>query len=692
MARASRTRGRRSSAVRRSPRRVPPTAGSGCSSTAASTSRGAATVTGTVPRAASARRPGRAVRRRPSSATWRACRCTGRACRKRRSGSAWRSGSRAPIADRAARRRARGRPRRVRDRSRRLLDRGAAGRAEASVVRARRDRPRHGRDRRQRGRARARRHPCPGSAGFCQVTLDREMILALGDRFVLRPQNGTRIGGRRGRASVRGTAREHRAQRDGASRAAAFFRSARARAGVPSVAAGLASPVAYAARALGCTVEDVRRAAGGIPRSARAAGQSRPTPTRAARALGEARGKRRGTSSDASTARTPEQTGIDAEALRSGLRVPSRRACSTRSSPPDDGARDRPRRRPAAAAAASADVRRRPFHRRRGSRSHARLLPAIPSPHPPRARRRWLRLAPISASSPGRPASRSNSVAEIVEVVRTGDAVRISDDVAFGHDAYAEPEQIVEFLAKKPEITMGEVPHASSARAASTPSPSSTSTPTASPSASATPAASNPDAARRSSSTCRGHARARPPTATTSCTRGRSRAPSENERGEWDPRLRRGARGAWPRLNQCPPCGSYRHGAGARPESAPRRVSAINRSILQVRRLLQLVVVRLRLVPIASLRSVARICSTWSNGRWSPPRRSSKLDDVVAVRRLDDLADLAGRLGRERRDLELETMRPRPKPRSPPAPAPTRCRPGSARELRRTGRACFSCA
>ena len=296
----------------------------------------------------------------------------------------------------------------------------------------------------------------PGSAGFCQVTLDREMILALGDRFVLRPQNGTRTSA--GGVVVHPFAVRHASTERSVTERLARLRSPALPARVLAfhqLLPELASPVAYAAQALGCTIEDVRRAAGGIPDLLALPGEPAD-----AYALRERWAKLAASAEDVLGRQHrahPEQTGIDAEALRSGLRVPVpprlldaviARLIAERVIARDGDLLRLPQHQPSAAPVP-------PPPRKSAAR------PA-PAGDPVSRIRRALDAGGATppdlrqlAEATGLAAAR---VTEIVDdLVRTGDAVRISDDVAFGRDAYARArEQIVELLATKPEITMGE--------------------------------------------------------------------------------------------------------------------------------------------------------------------------------------------------------------------------------------------
>lgn len=296
----------------------------------------------------------------------------------------------------------------------------------------------------------------PGAAGFCQLALEREMILALGDRLVLRPANGTRT-------TAGGVVLQPFAVRHASTERAVTSLLARLR--EPALPGRLlalhellpeaAAPVGFAAQALGRTVEDVRRAAGGVP-------DLLPLPAEPAEAYAlRERWKKLVASVADVLARHhrahPEQTGMEPETLRSRVRVPvpPRLLEPVVARLAADGVLVR-----------DGDVLRLPQH----------VPGAMPVPPPPRHVR-------SGAAPAGDPASRvrralesggatppdarqlvaatglpADAVAAAIEdLVRTGDAVRISPDVAFGRDAYARARtQLVDFLASRPEITMGE--------------------------------------------------------------------------------------------------------------------------------------------------------------------------------------------------------------------------------------------
>lgn len=296
----------------------------------------------------------------------------------------------------------------------------------------------------------------PGSAGFCQLTLEREMILALGDRFVLRPANGTRTTA--GGSVLHPFAVRHASTDRGVTERLARLRTPPLPARVLAfhqLLPELAAPVAYGAQGLGCTIEELRRAAGGIPDLLALPGEPAD-----GYALRERWAKLVASAQDVLGRHHrahPEEVGIDAEALRSRLRVPV---------PPRLLDAVIARLVTERVIAREGDLLRLPHHQ----------AGAVPVPPPPRkttggpavagdpASRIRRALDAGGATPPDlRQLAEATSLAgtrvvEIVEdLVRTGDAVRISDDVAFGRDAYTRArEQLIGFLATKPEITMGE--------------------------------------------------------------------------------------------------------------------------------------------------------------------------------------------------------------------------------------------
>jgi len=106
----------------------------------------------------------------------------------------------------------------------------------------------------------------PRSSGFCQIALERDVVVTNGDRFVLRPEGGTRTSG--GGVVLHPFAVRHRSGEDRLTERLARLRE---QALAPRVLAFLellpefAVPLGYLAQGLGRTVDEVRRAAGGIP-------------------------------------------------------------------------------------------------------------------------------------------------------------------------------------------------------------------------------------------------------------------------------------------------------------------------------------------------------------------------------------------------------------------------------------------
>jgi selenocysteine-specific elongation factor len=299
----------------------------------------------------------------------------------------------------------------------------------------------------------------PSSAGFCQIVLEREMVLAHGDRFVLRPESSTRT-------TAGGVVLHPFAVRHASTDRGVSDRLARLRApALPGrilafheLLPEIAAPVAYAAQGLGRTDDDIRRAASGIPDLLALPGD--PADAHALRT----RWAKLVASVEEVLERHhrahPEETGLEPEMLRSRLQVavPPRLldAVIARLLVERVVARD-------------GDMLKLPRHE-----PHAAPVP------PPRPRPRS---APTEAAPVGDPATRvrraldaggatppdlrqlveatglsaDRVAAAVDDLVGTGDAVRISADVAFGREAYARVRiQLVDALAGKPEITMGE--------------------------------------------------------------------------------------------------------------------------------------------------------------------------------------------------------------------------------------------
>lgn len=301
----------------------------------------------------------------------------------------------------------------------------------------------------------------PGSAGFCQVTLEREIILAHGDRFVLRPAGGPRTTA--GGTVVHAFAVRH-ASSEGGVRARLERLRAPALAGrvlafhelLPEVAA----PVAYVAQALGCTDDDVRRAAGGIPDLVALPGERAD-----AYALRTRWSKLVANVEDVLRRHHrahPAQLGMDAETLRSRLRVPvpprlldpmvARLVADSVLTRDDDLVELAPHRAgPPAAPPAP-----------RAPRAHSREAGAAPAGDPIARVRRALETGGMSPPDVRQLSAATSLDAERVativeELVRTGDAVRISAEVAFARDAYEKARaQLTGLLDQRSEITMGE--------------------------------------------------------------------------------------------------------------------------------------------------------------------------------------------------------------------------------------------
>ena len=162
----------------------------------------------------------------------------------------------------------------------------------------------------------------PGASGFCQIALEKEVIVAHGDRFVLRPDGGTRTTG--GGSVLHPFAVRHRGDE-------AELQPRLARLRAPELAPRLlaflellpelAAPIGYVAQGLNRTTADIRRAAGGIPELIALPGTGEPQAY-------TTRGKWQtlvATVVEVLTRfhRTHRlEPGMDPEALRSRLRVP----------------------------------------------------------------------------------------------------------------------------------------------------------------------------------------------------------------------------------------------------------------------------------------------------------------------------------------------------------------------------------
>lgn len=300
----------------------------------------------------------------------------------------------------------------------------------------------------------------PGAAGFCQIVLEREMILALGDRFVVRPASGPRTTA--GGSVVNPFAVRHASTEGGVRERLERLRAPALPGRVlvfhellPEVAA----PVSYVAQALGCTDEDVRRAAGGVPDLVALPGvpaEAYALRTRWTKLVANVEDVLR-----RNHLAHPEQAGMDTEMLRSRLRVPvpPRLLDAVMARLVSDGvlARDgdivkltRDRSSPAAAVAAPPRAPR-----------PARSRPA-PAGDPATLIRRALEAGGATPPDLRQLAETtrlsSERVAAIVDdLVHQGDAVRVNAEVAFGRDAYARARaELTALLAEKSAVTMAE--------------------------------------------------------------------------------------------------------------------------------------------------------------------------------------------------------------------------------------------
>jgi len=162
----------------------------------------------------------------------------------------------------------------------------------------------------------------PGATGCCQIALERETVLVLGDRFVLRPAGAERTTGG-------GSVLHPFAVRHASSETQIGERLARLES--PALPARMlaflellpeaAAPAGYVAQGLGADPDDVRRAAAGVPQILALPGSSEPQ----AYALRE-RWERVVTGVGDALARHhrahPLEVGMEPEALRARLRTP----------------------------------------------------------------------------------------------------------------------------------------------------------------------------------------------------------------------------------------------------------------------------------------------------------------------------------------------------------------------------------
>lgn len=162
----------------------------------------------------------------------------------------------------------------------------------------------------------------PGASSFCQVTLERETVVVLGDRFVLRPEGSARTSG--GGVVLHPFAVRHAS---GEPHLAERLARLAERALPPRLLAFLdllpevAVPMGYAAQGLGCLPDDVRRRAAGLPdvlllpnASAAQAVASRATWERLVASVEDVLERYHRAH--------PDDAGVDPETLRARLRVP----------------------------------------------------------------------------------------------------------------------------------------------------------------------------------------------------------------------------------------------------------------------------------------------------------------------------------------------------------------------------------
>jgi selenocysteine-specific elongation factor len=117
----------------------------------------------------------------------------------------------------------------------------------------------------------------PGARGYCQIALERETVLALGDRFVLRPAGAARTTG--GGSVLHPFAVRHASSEPKVAERLARLESP----GLPArllafldLLPEAAAPAGYLAQGLGAGLDEVRRAAGGVPEILALPGASDP--------------------------------------------------------------------------------------------------------------------------------------------------------------------------------------------------------------------------------------------------------------------------------------------------------------------------------------------------------------------------------------------------------------------------------
>lgn len=162
----------------------------------------------------------------------------------------------------------------------------------------------------------------PGASGYCQIALERETVLALGDRFVLRPAGAARTTG--GGSVLHPFAVRHTSSEAKLAERLARLESAALPARLLAFLELLpeaAAPAGYLAQGLGASPDDVRRAAGGVPEILALPGASDPQAyatrerwERVVAGVGDALGRHHRAH--------PLEVGMEPEALRARLRTP----------------------------------------------------------------------------------------------------------------------------------------------------------------------------------------------------------------------------------------------------------------------------------------------------------------------------------------------------------------------------------
>ncbi len=162
----------------------------------------------------------------------------------------------------------------------------------------------------------------PGAIGCCQIALERETVLALGDRFVLRPAGGARTTG--GGSVLHPFAVRHVSSEPKLAERLARLENAALPARLLAFLDLLpeaAAPAGYIVQGLGADPDDVRRAAAGVPEILALPGPSEPQAyalrerwERVVAGVGDALARHHRAH--------PLEVGMEPEALRARLRTP----------------------------------------------------------------------------------------------------------------------------------------------------------------------------------------------------------------------------------------------------------------------------------------------------------------------------------------------------------------------------------